>query len=92
MNDNLKQTAPTQELVQMDAAIPGLYVSAPQSLPFAPSLDIRAFLLQREQGNLLVYSVTEFESHTPAVQCVTRRPRWSMCAERTASIWSKASA
>jgi hypothetical protein len=52
----------------MEAAIPGLYASAPQLLPFAPSLDIRAFLLQRERGNLLVYSVTEFESGAPAVQ------------------------
>jgi hypothetical protein len=68
MNDNLKQTVPTQEPVQMDTAIPGLYASTPQPLPFAPSLDIRAFLLQREQGNLLVYSVTEFESDTAAVQ------------------------
>jgi hypothetical protein len=63
-----QQTVPTQELVQMEAAIPGLYASAPQSLPFDPSFDIRAFLLQREQGNLLVYSVTEFESDASAIQ------------------------
>ena len=68
MNYNLKETAPMQELVQMEAAIPGLYASAPETLPFDPSLDVRAFLLRREQGNLLVYSVTEFESDAPAVQ------------------------
>jgi hypothetical protein len=45
-----------QELVHMETVIPGLYASAPEPLPFAPSLDIRAFLLRREQGNLLVYS------------------------------------
>jgi hypothetical protein len=41
----------------MQTVIPGLYASAPERLPFAPSLEIRAFLLRREQGNLLVYSV-----------------------------------
>lgn len=68
MNYNPKGIVPTQEFVQMEAAIPGLYASAPQLLPFAPAFDIRAFLLQREQGNLLVYSVTAFDSDAPAVQ------------------------
>ena len=36
--------------------IPGLEASAPQRLPFAPSLEIRAFVLERERGNVLVYS------------------------------------
>src|ERR671915_883542 len=36
--------------------IPGIHASAPQPLPFAPSLEVRAFVLQREPGNLLVYS------------------------------------
>jgi metallo-beta-lactamase superfamily protein len=35
--------------------IPGLYDSTPEPLGFGPSLEIRAFLLQREQGNLLLY-------------------------------------
>jgi len=39
----------------MDNVIPGLYASTPESLRFGPSLEIRAFLLQRERGNLLVY-------------------------------------
>ena len=39
----------------MQTMLPGLYASAPQALSFAPSLHVRAFLLQREQGNLLVY-------------------------------------
>jgi glyoxylase-like metal-dependent hydrolase (beta-lactamase superfamily II) len=37
-------------------AISGLYASAPAPLPFAPSLHIRAFLLSRPAGNILVYS------------------------------------
>ena len=39
----------------MQTVIPGLHASAPQALSFAPSTHVRAFLLQREQGNLLVY-------------------------------------
>ena len=41
-------TAPVQ--------IPGIQASDPQRLPFAPSLEVRAFVLERERGNLLVYS------------------------------------
>jgi glyoxylase-like metal-dependent hydrolase (beta-lactamase superfamily II) len=36
--------------------IAGIHASAPQPLPFAPSLEIRAFVLEREHGNVLVYS------------------------------------
>jgi glyoxylase-like metal-dependent hydrolase (beta-lactamase superfamily II) len=56
-----------KELVQMETAIPGLYASAPEALPFAPSLDIRAFLLRRDRGNVLVYSVTGLESEAAAI-------------------------
>jgi hypothetical protein len=51
-----------RELVKMESAIEGLYASAPEPLPFAPSLDIRAFLLRRDRGNVLVYSVSGLES------------------------------
>jgi hypothetical protein len=34
----------------MDNVIPGLYASTPEPLGFGPSLEIRAFLLQRERG------------------------------------------
>jgi glyoxylase-like metal-dependent hydrolase (beta-lactamase superfamily II) len=56
------------ELVHMDTAIPGLYASASQALPFAPSLHVRAFLLQRDAGNVLVYSVSDLESEAPAIE------------------------
>ena len=36
--------------------IDGLFASAPQPLPFAPSLHVRAFVLRREPGNVAVYS------------------------------------
>jgi Metallo-beta-lactamase superfamily len=52
----------------MDAVIPGLYASAPEPLPFDRSLQIRAFLLRRDPGNLLVYSVTALESEAPGIQ------------------------
>ena len=40
----------------MESVIPNLYASAPAGLSFAPSIRIRAFLLQRAPGNLLLYS------------------------------------
>ena len=52
----------------MNVVIPGLYASAPEPLPFAPSLEIRAFLLQRDQGNLLVYSSGTLAAGAPAIE------------------------
>jgi hypothetical protein len=52
-----------------DIEIPGLRASAPQPLPFAPSLHIRAFVLERSQGDVLVYS-------TPALDDVEGVSRW----------------
>jgi glyoxylase-like metal-dependent hydrolase (beta-lactamase superfamily II) len=51
----------------MDMAIGGLYASPPEPLPFDPLLHIRAFLLQRDRGNLLLYSVTGLESEAPVI-------------------------
>jgi glyoxylase-like metal-dependent hydrolase (beta-lactamase superfamily II) len=47
---------------RLATSIPGLFASAPEALPFAPSLDIRAFLLRREEGNVLVYSTSGLEA------------------------------
>jgi hypothetical protein len=49
----------------MQTVIPGLHASAPQALSFAPSLHVRAFLLEREQGNLLVYGTTKWRTRPP---------------------------
>jgi hypothetical protein len=57
-----------QELVHMETAIEGLYASTPEPLPFAPALHIRAFLLRRDRGNLLVYSVTGLKSDAAAIE------------------------
>src|SRR6266516_1584624 len=52
----------------LQTPIEGLHASAPAPLPFAPSLHVRAFLLRRDPGNLLVYSVPGLESDAPAIQ------------------------
>lgn len=46
-------------------AFAGLHASPPQSLPFAPEIDIRAFLLERARGNLLIYSVGDLDASAP---------------------------
>ena len=44
------------QLIESETVIPHLHASAPEPLPFARDLVIRAFLLERAGGNLLVYS------------------------------------
>ena len=52
----------------MEAVIPGLYASAPQPLSFAPTTHVRAFLLQRAAGNLLIYSAATLPDEFPAIE------------------------
>lgn len=40
----------------IERALPGLFASTPQLLPFDTALEIRAFALERAPGNLLIYS------------------------------------
>jgi glyoxylase-like metal-dependent hydrolase (beta-lactamase superfamily II) len=51
----------------MDPVIPGLHASAPEPLGFGPSLEIRAFLLEREHGNLLIYRSAGVEREAKAI-------------------------
>jgi len=51
----------------MNTVISGLYAAEPEPLGFGPSLEIRAFLLQREGGNLLVYRSTALEKDVETV-------------------------
>jgi glyoxylase-like metal-dependent hydrolase (beta-lactamase superfamily II) len=46
----------TTAISHLETPIAGLYATAPAPLPFAPSLHIRAFLLRRQAGNVLIYS------------------------------------
>lgn len=59
---------PAQAAQDIDSPIEGLCALAPESLPFAPSHDIRAFLLRRARGNLLLYSTTTVRPEAPAVK------------------------
>jgi glyoxylase-like metal-dependent hydrolase (beta-lactamase superfamily II) len=52
----------------MHTGIEGLYASEPEALPFAQSLDIRAFLLRRDQGNVLIYSVAGLEAQAATIE------------------------
>jgi hypothetical protein len=54
----------------MDTGIRGLYASEPESLPFAPSLDVRAFLLRRDRGNLLIYSTMSAAADAGAIEAL----------------------
>jgi hypothetical protein len=58
------------QLVEKETQIAGLYASAPEPLPFARSLEIRAFLLRRDQGNVLVYSAPSLESDAAAIEAL----------------------
>ena len=51
----------------MNSVIPGLHASVPEPLGFGPSLEIRAYLLVREQGNLLIYRSAALEQDVEAV-------------------------
>jgi glyoxylase-like metal-dependent hydrolase (beta-lactamase superfamily II) len=56
-----------KQLAKLDTVVPGLHATSPQPLPFAPSLHVRAFLLEREPGNILIYSTTELERDLAAI-------------------------
>jgi glyoxylase-like metal-dependent hydrolase (beta-lactamase superfamily II) len=54
----------------LDTPLPRLHATAPDPLPFAPSLHIRAFLLEREHGNLLVYAAPTAAAAAPAIEAL----------------------
>ena len=54
-------------MTPMESPLPGLFASTPEPLPFAPSLDIRAFVLERAAGNVLVYTVPGLAAHSDAI-------------------------
>jgi glyoxylase-like metal-dependent hydrolase (beta-lactamase superfamily II) len=55
-------------VVRMESVIPNLYATSAEPLPFAPAESVRAFLLRRDQGNLLVYSAPAAAAEASAIE------------------------
>jgi glyoxylase-like metal-dependent hydrolase (beta-lactamase superfamily II) len=55
-------------IAQLDTVIEGLHASAPERLPFGRALDIRAYLLEREEGNLLLYRSDTLRREAAAIR------------------------
>jgi glyoxylase-like metal-dependent hydrolase (beta-lactamase superfamily II) len=55
-------------IAELDTVIPGLHASAPERLPFGRALDIRAYLLEREAGNLLLYRSDTLRREAAAIR------------------------
>jgi glyoxylase-like metal-dependent hydrolase (beta-lactamase superfamily II) len=68
---NVLENESKHEIVHLETAIPDLYSSVPEPLPFDRSLDLRAYLLRRDaargRGNLLLYSVFGLGAHASAI-------------------------
>jgi glyoxylase-like metal-dependent hydrolase (beta-lactamase superfamily II) len=56
-----------REAVHVGTAFDSLYALRAEPLPFDRSLLIRAFLLRRDPGNLLIYSTNGLQGHTAAM-------------------------
>lgn len=56
-----------RDVVHMDTAFDSLYSLGAEPLPFDRSLLIRAFLLRRDLGNLLIYSTNGLQGQTAAI-------------------------
>ena len=62
------QSADTAATGFAETELAGVYASEPEALPFAPGLDVRAFLLQRDPGNVLIYSTSTLGSAGAAIE------------------------
>jgi glyoxylase-like metal-dependent hydrolase (beta-lactamase superfamily II) len=56
--------------------IDGLFASTPAPLPFAPTLAIRAFVLLRSEGNLLIYAAPGLGTDAPRIAELGAASRW----------------
>lgn len=52
----------------MESVIAGIHASEPERLSFAPTLEVRAFLLRRTHGNVLVYSAPTVAADGSAIE------------------------
>ena len=53
---------------QLETVLPGLLATSGQPLSFAPRTAVRSFLLQREQGNVLVYASGTLAAEAAAIE------------------------
>ena len=60
----------TTAMTDTHTLIAGLHASSPQALPFDESVAARAFLLEREAGNVLIYSNGELSRDVPAFEAL----------------------
>jgi glyoxylase-like metal-dependent hydrolase (beta-lactamase superfamily II) len=56
------------DLLHTRSATEDLHALTPEPLPFAPSLHVRAFLLRRDAGNILVYSAAGLEADAAKIE------------------------
>ena len=56
------------QLTGLETVIPGLHATTPEPLPFATSLHVRAFVLERDRGNILMYSTAGLEADAAAIE------------------------
>jgi glyoxylase-like metal-dependent hydrolase (beta-lactamase superfamily II) len=54
----------------LEEIVAGLHATSPEPLPFAPSLHVRAFLLRRPSGNVLVYSTPTIADAADAIEAL----------------------
>ncbi len=57
----------TDEGARLEPILAGLRATAPEPLSFAPSLRVRAFVLERERGNLLLYTAPGLDAYARAL-------------------------
>lgn len=67
-----------------EVSIPGLHATSPAVLPFAPTSVVRAFLLERNHGNLLLYSTGRLEEDAPRLEA------WGGVAHQYLNHWHEA--
>ena len=69
-NDTTLEVAMTTAMTDTRTLISGLHASTPQALPFAEGSVARAFLLERDVGNLLIYSNGELARDAEAFRSI----------------------
>jgi glyoxylase-like metal-dependent hydrolase (beta-lactamase superfamily II) len=60
-------TDPVAVTAALEAIAPSLHATPPQRLSFAPRLGVRAYLLVRPHGNLLIYAADTLAAQAPAM-------------------------